>query len=156
MDFRIDALLPADMATKAEQGGIKKANMDFSHMFILAILAGAFIALGGVFATAVAAGSSVVTAADGSAALAVGLPYGVVRLLSGVAFSLGLILVVVAGAGPTAPGDAAVRVDADGQAAVPCRGAAIRRAKHGLRQVRARDFGSREHAHQPDGDYGLH
>lgn len=98
MDFRIDALLPADMATKAEQGGIKKANMDFPHMFILAILAGAFIALGGVFATAVSAGSSVVTAADGSAAFVVGLPYGVVRLLSGVAFSLGLILVVVAGA----------------------------------------------------------
>jgi formate/nitrite transporter len=98
MDFRIDALLPADMATKAEQGGIKKANMDFPHMFILAILAGAFIALGGIFATAVSAGSSLVTVADGGAAFVVGLPYGVVRLLSGVAFSLGLILVVVAGA----------------------------------------------------------
>jgi formate/nitrite transporter len=98
MDFRIDALLPADMATKAEQGGIKKANMDFPHMFTLAILAGAFIALGAIFATTLSAGSSVVTTADGGAAFLAGLPYGVVRLLAGLAFSLGLILVVVAGA----------------------------------------------------------
>jgi formate transporter len=98
MDFRIDALLPADMATKAEQGGIKKANMDFPRMFTLAILAGAFIALGAVFATTVSAGSSVINSAEGGAAFVAGLPYGVVRLISGVAFSLGLILVIIAGA----------------------------------------------------------
>jgi formate transporter len=98
MDFRIDALLPADMAARAEQGGIKKAHLDFPHMLILAVLAGAFIALGALFATTVTAGSSVVTDADGGVAFLAGLPYGVVRLLSGVAFSLGLILVVVAGA----------------------------------------------------------
>ena len=98
MDFRIDALLPADMASRAEQGGIKKAHLDFPHMLTLAVLAGAFIALGALFATTVTAGSSVVTDADGGVAFLAGLPYGVVRLLSGVAFSLGLILVVVAGA----------------------------------------------------------
>jgi formate/nitrite transporter len=98
MDLRIDALLPADMATKAEQGGIRKANMDLPHMFTLAILAGAFIALGAMFATTVAAGSSAITAADGGTAFLAGLPYGVVRLLSGMAFTLGLILVVIAGA----------------------------------------------------------
>ncbi len=97
-EFRIDALLPADMATKAEQGGIKKANMDFPHMFTLAVLAGAFIALGALFSTTVSAGSVAINATDGGVAFLAGLPYGVVRLLAGVAFSLGLILVIVAGA----------------------------------------------------------
>jgi formate/nitrite transporter len=97
-EFRIDALLPADMATKAEQGGIKKANMDFPHMFTLAILAGAFIALGALFSTTVSAGSVAISETDGGVAFLAGLPYGVVRLLAGVAFSLGLILVIVAGA----------------------------------------------------------
>jgi formate/nitrite transporter len=50
------------------------------------VLAGAFIALGAVFSTTVAAGAA------GS------LPYGLTRLLVGVVFSLGLILVVVGGA----------------------------------------------------------
>jgi len=39
-----------------------------------------------------------VTAADGAAAFSTSLPYGVTRLLMGVVFSLGLILVVVGGA----------------------------------------------------------
>jgi formate/nitrite transporter len=59
--------------------------MPAATVFVLAVLAGAFIALGAIFATTVAAGGS-------------DLPYGVVRLLTGLAFSLGLILVVVAGA----------------------------------------------------------
>ncbi len=98
MDFRIDALLPAEMAARAEQGGIKKAHLDFPHMLALAILAGAFIALGAMFATTVTAGSSTVTGLDGQVAFLAGMPYGIVKLISGVAFSLGLILVVVAGA----------------------------------------------------------
>ncbi len=82
----IDALIPPQMATKAEEVGVKKANMDWLNMFALAVLAGAFIALGAVFATTVTTG-----AGDK-------LPFGVTRLLSGLVFSLGLILVVVAGA----------------------------------------------------------
>jgi formate/nitrite transporter len=81
----LDALPPPEMARKAEQVGVGKAGMDAATMFALAVLAGAFIAMGAVFATAVTAGTS-------------GLPYGVVRLLAGLTFSLGLILVVVAGA----------------------------------------------------------
>ncbi len=53
--------------------------------FALAVLAGAFIAMGAVFMTTVMAGDE-------------GVPYGVERLLGGLAFSLGLVLVVVAGA----------------------------------------------------------
>jgi formate/nitrite transporter FocA (FNT family) len=55
-------------------------------MFTLAVLAGAFIGLGAMFATSTAAGSAGV------------LPYGVVRALTGFVFCLGLVLVVVGGA----------------------------------------------------------
>jgi formate transporter FocA len=94
----VDALIPAEIATKAEDVGVKKANMGWRTMFVLAVLAGAFIALGAIFATTVSAGSIAVSAADGELVYKTGLPYGVVRLLSGLVFSLGLILVVVAGA----------------------------------------------------------
>jgi len=81
--FRIDAWLPPEMAERAESVGVKKANLDFWTMLALGILAGAFIALGALFATTVTASA---------------LPYGVNRLLGGLAFCLGLILVIVAGA----------------------------------------------------------
>ncbi len=81
-----DALMPADMARKAEGAGIKKAHLDFLSTFALAVLAGAFIALGAVFATvAWTAGGEVV-------------PWGWGRVVGGVCFSLGLILVIVGGA----------------------------------------------------------
>jgi formate transporter len=82
----LDSLLPPEMAARAEQVGVNKANMDTTALFALAVLAGAFIALGAMFATTVASGAAGV------------LPYGVTRLLAGLAFSLGLILVVVGGA----------------------------------------------------------
>jgi formate transporter len=81
-----DALLPRDMAAKAESLGVSKAELGWPETFILAVLAGAFIALGAMFATTVTAGAS------GA------LPFGITRLLAGVTFCLGLILVVVAGA----------------------------------------------------------
>ncbi len=85
-EIRIDALLPAEMAQRAEQVGVRKAEMATLNLFALAVLAGAFIALGAVFATTLVVGVSGV------------LPYGVGRLLAGLAFCLGLILVVVGGA----------------------------------------------------------
>ena len=85
-EARLDALLPAEMASKAADIGVRKAAMATVPMFVLAVLAGAFIALGAAFATTVAAGA------------AGELPYGIVRLVAGVAFSLGLILVIVGGA----------------------------------------------------------
>jgi formate transporter len=77
--------MPQEMAEKAEAIGVRKAGMAFLPLFGLAILAGAFIGLGAMFATTVYAGAST-------------LPYGVARLLMGLVFCLGLILVVVAGA----------------------------------------------------------
>ncbi len=83
--MNFDALPPPEMAKKAEQVGVAKAGLDAATTFPLAVLAGAFIAVGAAFATNTLAGSS-------------HLPYGVARLLGGLSFSLGLILVVVAGA----------------------------------------------------------
>jgi len=97
-EVRIDALLPQEMATRVEYLGARKAEMPFLKMFMLAVLAGAFISLGAIFATTVGAGSMVVTASNGDAAFTTGLPYGFNRLLVGLVFCLGLILVVVGGA----------------------------------------------------------
>jgi formate transporter len=91
-EVRIDALLPQEMAERAEVLGAQKAEMSFLRTFMLAVLAGAFIGLGALFATTVSSGT---LPAPGSGASA---PYGVVRLLAGLVFSLGLILVVVGGA----------------------------------------------------------
>jgi formate transporter len=97
-EIRIDALLPQEMASRAEYLGVRKAEMPVLKTFMLAILAGAFIAMGAIFATTVGAGSQVVTAADGTVAYTAALPYGVTRLLSGIVFCLGLVLVLVGGA----------------------------------------------------------
>ena len=82
----LDSLLPPEMAKKAENIGVSKANLRPFRMLALAVLAGAFIAMGAVFMTTVTAGASGV------------LPYGIAKLVGGFAFCLGLILVVVAGA----------------------------------------------------------
>jgi formate transporter len=97
-EVRIDALLPQEMATRAEYLGVRKAEMPFLKMFMLAVLAGAFISLGAIFATTVSAGGIAVTGLDGTVVFNTSLPYGVTRLFTGFAFSLGLILVVVGGA----------------------------------------------------------
>lgn len=97
-DFSIDALLPPDMAQKAETIGVKKANMPAGRLLLLAILAGAFIALGAVFATTVSVGGITVKDAAGTVVSTSSVAYGLNRLVMGLAFSLGLILVVVGGA----------------------------------------------------------
>ncbi len=79
-----DALKPPDMARVAEEVGIVKTKMGILKTGALSVLAGAYIAFGAIFATLVTSGSN--------------MSYGVTKLLGGVAFSLGLILVVVGGA----------------------------------------------------------
>jgi formate transporter len=74
------------MAEKAVDIGIRKARGTALDLFILGMLAGAYIAFGAIFATVVTSGTKDV------------LAYGVIRLLAGLAFTLGLILVVVGGA----------------------------------------------------------
>jgi formate/nitrite transporter len=93
-----DALIPSDMAAKAEGVGVKKANLALPQMFMLAVLAGAFIAMGAIFATTVLAGGITVADPSGAAVASTALPYGWNRFLGGLAFTVGLILVVVGGA----------------------------------------------------------
>ena len=81
---RVDALLPPEIARKAEELGAAKTRQDPVTLFVLAVLGGAFIGLGGMFATTVLAGLSG--------------PSGPVRALGGLVFALGLVLVVVGGA----------------------------------------------------------
>lgn len=97
-EIHFDALVPAEMAEKAEQIGIRKAQMPILNMFTLAVLAGAFISLGAIFATTVSSGGMVLSDSNGNAIFTTTLPYGLTRLLAGLVFCLGLILVVVGGA----------------------------------------------------------
>ena len=80
----LDALVPVEMARRAESVGQTKATMPLRRLIPLSILAGAFISLGAMFSTVVTAGG--------------GMAPGVSRLLGGLSFSLGLVLVVVGGA----------------------------------------------------------
>jgi formate transporter len=79
-----DALSPSEVAFLVETRGVAKATAPIVTTFVLGVVAGAFIALGGVFAITIGTGSE--------------LGFGPTRRLAGVGFSLGLILVVVAGA----------------------------------------------------------
>lgn len=79
-----DALLPPEMARRAEEVGVAKATMPLLRLATLGVLAGAFIALGATFSTVATTGT--------------GLSFGAARVLGGVTFSLGLVLVVVGGA----------------------------------------------------------
>lgn len=79
-----DPYSPAEMARRVEAGGVAKARLTAPALLMLAVLAGAFIGLGAMLATIAATSSE--------------LGYGPSRLLAGLAFSLGLVLVVVGGA----------------------------------------------------------
>jgi formate/nitrite transporter len=80
----LDAHPPREIARLAERAGVAKARTDAVTLLALAVLAGAFISLGGLLS---------VVAVTGPAG-----GFGATRLVGGVAFSLGLVLVVVAGA----------------------------------------------------------
>lgn len=82
--YTADAHQPRDIARMVERLGVTKARTDSVTLGALAVLAGAFVSLGALFFTVVVTGSS--------------LGFGVTRVLGGVSFCLGLVLVVVAGA----------------------------------------------------------
>ena len=80
----LDDYTPGEMAKRVEVTSIRKAKLGFLSLIMLAILAGSFIALGAEFCTIVIFDST--------------LSVGLTKLLGGLAFSLGLILVIIAGA----------------------------------------------------------
>jgi formate/nitrite transporter FocA (FNT family) len=82
--FGFDAFSPAEIAERVAKGGVAKARLPIHALLMLGVLAGAFIGLGSLY--------YVIVVSDPS------LPVALQRVLGGVVFSLGLILVVVAGA----------------------------------------------------------
>jgi len=80
----VDAYPPPKVAEKAEAAGVTKGTRNTLSTILLGILAGVFIGLGAMFCTVVTTDT--------------GLGFGLTKLLGGLAFCLGLILVVVAGA----------------------------------------------------------
>ncbi|MGM0366344.1 MAG: formate/nitrite transporter family protein [Actinomycetota bacterium] len=82
--FQFDDYSPADMEKRVEAASKNKARLNFLSLSMLTVLAGSFIALGAVFYT--------ITTFDSN------LSMGLTRLIGGLTFSLGLILVIIAGA----------------------------------------------------------
>ena len=80
----MDAFAPSEIASMVRTRGVAKMRAGAVPTFVLGVVAGAFIALGGVLATTVTTGST--------------LGFGPTRWLAGAAFSLGLVLVIVGGA----------------------------------------------------------
>lgn len=79
-----DAYAPREVAQRVEQVGVVKARLPLLPLAMLGVLAGAFIGLGSLVFTLVKADATLGFAAS--------------QVLGGLVFSLGLLLVVVAGA----------------------------------------------------------
>ena len=79
-----DAYSPTEIAARVEQVGVAKARLPLLAMLMLSMLAGAFVGLGALY--------FVIVQSDPT------LGFAVRQVLGGVVFSLGLMLVVVAGA----------------------------------------------------------
>ena len=82
--FGLEAYAPREIAARVNEVGVAKARLPLPTLVLLGMLAGAFIGLGAMGFTLVASDITLGPAAA--------------RLLGGLTFSLGLILVVVAGA----------------------------------------------------------
>lgn len=80
----LDAYRPAEIAELVRTAGVQKAGLPLGPLFTRAVLAGAFIAFGALFYIVVVSGAAP--------------PAGTTRFAGGVAFSLGLVLVIVGGA----------------------------------------------------------
>lgn len=79
---------PKEVAVEFCNSGIYKSNLDTKRFALLAILGGAFIALGGLLTVVVAGGMP---------GLALNNP-GIIKFIAGCIFPVGLIMVTIAGA----------------------------------------------------------
>ncbi len=82
--FGLDAYAPREIAQRIESVGVAKARMATMPLLMLGVLAGAFIGLGSMFFLIIKSDAT--------------LGFATSQLLGGVVFSIGLLLVVVAGA----------------------------------------------------------
>ncbi|PSV44104.1 formate/nitrite transporter family protein [Photobacterium indicum] len=82
--YGFDAFSPKQIAEKVDKIGVAKARLPLLSMVMLGILAGVFIGLGGLYYTLVKSDPS--------------LGFATQQVVGGLVFSLGLLLVIVAGA----------------------------------------------------------
>ena len=82
--YGCDAFSPKEIAQKVEVVGVTKARLPFLQTAMLGMLAGAFIGLGALY--------FIIVVSDAT------FGFALQRVLGGVVFSLGLLMVVVAGA----------------------------------------------------------
>ena len=82
--FSFDVYAPREIAQRVETVGVTKARMAALPLLMLGVLAGAFIGLGAMFFVLVRSDAT--------------LGFATAQVLGGLVFSLGLLLVVVAGA----------------------------------------------------------
>lgn len=99
------AYAPGEIAQRVESVGVAKAALPLHILFTLAVLAGAFISFGAMYYTVVATGST--------------LGLGPTRMLGSLAFSLGLVLVIVGGAELFTGNMLIVMAWADGKVGLP-------------------------------------
>src|SRR6476469_8058793 len=82
--FNSNAYSPAEIKEAVEKVGVKKTRLPFLASFMLAVVGGGSIGLGALYYTLVASDAE--------------MSFAAVRVLGGLAFSLGLVLVLVGGA----------------------------------------------------------
>jgi formate/nitrite transporter len=82
--YGFDAFSPKEIAARVESIGVAKARLPLLSMLMLSVLAGAFIGLGALYFVLVRSDPS--------------LGFAAKQVLGGVVFSMGLVLVVIAGA----------------------------------------------------------
>jgi formate transporter len=79
-----DAYSPSEIAARVSAGGITKARLPLVTLFLLGIMAGGFVGIGALYFTIIVSDSE--------------LSFAMARLIGGICFSTGLLLVVVCGA----------------------------------------------------------
>ena len=82
--FNLNAYSPAEIKEAIEKVGVKKTNLPLQASFMLAIVGGGSIGLGALYYTIIASDAE--------------LSFATIRVVGGLAFSLGLALVLVGGA----------------------------------------------------------
>src|SRR6187200_541511 len=82
--FNLNAYSPAEIKEAVEKVGVKKTNLPFLASFMLAVIAGGSIGLGALYYTIIVSDAE--------------LSFAAARVLGGLAFSLGLVIVLVGGA----------------------------------------------------------
>ena len=82
--FNLNAYSPAEIKEAVEKVGAKKANLPFLASLMLAVIAGGSIGLGALYYTVIVSDAE--------------LTFAAARMMGGLAFSLGLVIILIGGA----------------------------------------------------------